>query len=85
MKEPSFSSFITPMLDWLDTSRDILRGCWHLEAARRSVVGGVSQARGFLLIPWLEMLINLEALVGTTVPLSDRKSGKNIPIKGLEQ
>lgn len=73
------------MLDWLETSRDILRGSWHLDVARRSVVGGVSPARVFLLIPWLKMLINLEALAGATVPLSDRKSGKNIPIKGLEQ
>lgn len=69
------------MLDWLETSRDILRGFWNLEVARRSVVGGVDPAKAILLISWLEMLINLEAPVGATIPLSDRESGKNIPIK----
>ena len=54
---------------------------WHLEAAR-SVVGGVNPTMGAFLAPWLEMLINLEALVGVTTPLSDRESGKNIPKQG---
>jgi len=85
LKEPSFSRFITPMLDWLETSRDILRSFWHLGVARRSVVEGVSPARVFLFIPGLKMLINLEDPAGATIPLCDRKSGKNIPIKGLEQ
>ena len=79
LKDPSPSSFMTSMLDWPETSLDIFRVFWHLNVERRSGFGGFSPTMGVLLAPWLEMLINLEALAEVTIPLSDRESGKNIP------
>ena len=77
LKEPSPSGFMVPTLDWLERSRDMFLVFW---LRKTGVVGGVSPTTGAFLAPWLEMLINLEALlVGVTTPLSDRESGKNIP------
>ena len=74
LKEPSFSSFMTSMFDWPETSRDIFRVCWYLEGAKKAW-GGVKPGRvDALFAPWLEMLINpdvLATLAEATIPLSD--------------
>ena len=76
MKEPSGSTFILLILDWLETSRDIFGVRWHLQlVTRRGDVGGASPAKNALFAPWPGMLTNpLD-----TIPLSDLDSGKNIP------
>lgn len=81
-KEPSGSSFMTRILDWPETSRDIFRVCWHLKGVKRAGGGvRVSPARDVLLATWLEMLINLEGLAEATIPLNDRHSGKIILVR----
>ena len=74
LKEPSGSTVILPMSDWLDTSRDIFPVRWYLGAARRGAEERASPGSAVLLAPRARVLINLK----DTVPLNGLDSGKNI-------